>query len=190
MRANLHAVRPALRIRRVSILCEAVGAIHATPGHENTTKSCPKCLTAIPKGLNERTHACGCGLTLPRDQASAIMTLGKALLEYREGPDPGGRVAKRRDDLAKAAEKLVKRKKRLADGRAKKKKQQQETTTEVQNKRQREVATTSTELQDVVRPGPGSASGGAEHQVFQPETPPRRVNKDSQTSAIEDKQSD
>jgi hypothetical protein len=40
---------------------------------------------------------------MPRDQASAIVTVGRALLEFREGADPGGRVAERRQKAAKTA---------------------------------------------------------------------------------------
>jgi hypothetical protein len=48
----------------------------------------------------ERAHGCGvCGL----DRASAIMTLGRALLEYRAGQDPGGRVAEKRRKQDEAA---------------------------------------------------------------------------------------
>jgi hypothetical protein len=48
---------------------------------------------------------------MPRDRASAIMTVGWALLEYRAGPDPGGRVAekRRKQDEAAANSEMVRR---------------------------------------------------------------------------------
>jgi hypothetical protein len=103
LRGNLHRVRPGPRIDQVARRREKVGAIHATPGHEGTTKGCPRRHAVRDKTRGERKHDCPtCGLSLPRDQASAIMTVGRALLEFREGSAPGGRVAARRRKAAKA----------------------------------------------------------------------------------------
>ena len=92
------------------------------------------------------------------------MTLGKALLEYREGPDPGDRVKERREKLAKAEKLKQGRKDRLAKGQAKKK----------------EAATASPINQGVVTLGAEAEaqcqSPGAEHSVnseeFEMETLP------------------
>ncbi len=107
MRNNLHRTRVALRIERTGILCGAADAIHATPGHEHTTQDCPGCGARRRKAIGERNHACpDCGLAMPRDRASATMNLGNALRAFREGPDPGGRIAAavagRLEALAKA----------------------------------------------------------------------------------------
>ncbi len=122
MRNNLHRTRVALRIERTGILCGAAGAIHATPGHEHTTQDCPGCGARRRKAIGERNHACpDCGLAMPRDRASATMNLGNALRAFREGPDPGGRIAAavagRLEALAKA-EKT--RERRSEAGRARK----------------------------------------------------------------------
>ena len=56
---------------------------------------------------------------MPRDQASALVTLGLAILTHRDGPDPGGHIAAA---LAEAAETRTKRvngaaqKVRMAEG--------------------------------------------------------------------------
>ncbi len=90
MRRNLHATRFAERIRRVGVLADRAGAIHCTPGHEGTSAGCPGCDRVRRKDLRERWHECPCGLSMPRDQASALMTLGRALLPFRLSPDRAG----------------------------------------------------------------------------------------------------
>jgi hypothetical protein len=93
MRRNLLATSFATRIRRLFELGERTGTIVCTPGHEGTTAGCPGCPRVVPKGLGERWHRCACGLVLPRDQASAIETVGRALLRFRTSPDPEGAIA-------------------------------------------------------------------------------------------------
>ncbi len=102
MRRNLHATRFGFRIARTGLSCARLGAVHATPGHEGTTAGCPACSRVAPKTLGQRRHACACGLDMPRDQASAIMTLGRAACRSATGPTraacwpPGGRPRRRR----------------------------------------------------------------------------------------------
>ena len=119
MRRNMHMARPGYRVRRLNLLCTAAGVIHATPGHAYTSQTCPRCVAVEPKALSQRVHACRhCGLVMPRDQASALVTLGRALLAYREGPDPGGLVAERRAKAAETARKAeALRERRAAGGR-------------------------------------------------------------------------
>jgi hypothetical protein len=93
MRRNLLATSLATRIRRLIELGERTGTIVCMPGHEGTTAGCPDCPRVVSKGLGERWHRCSCGLVLPRDQASAIETVGRALLRFRTGPDPDGAIA-------------------------------------------------------------------------------------------------
>ncbi len=119
MRRNLHATRFGFRIARTGLSCARLGAVHATPGHEGTTAGCPACSRVAPKTLGQRRHACPCGLDMPRDQASAIMTLGRAVLSFRDGPDPGGLLAARREAEAEARARRDKRKAAMAAGAAK-----------------------------------------------------------------------
>ncbi len=107
MRRNLHATRFAERIRRVGVLAERAGAIHCTPGHEGTSAGCPGCERVRRKDLRERRHDCPCGLSMPRDQASALVTLGRALLPFRLSPDPGGAIAQAISDKAEARAKIL-----------------------------------------------------------------------------------
>lgn len=100
----------------LSSVCERAGIVHATPGHVGTTATCPACLAAAPKTLAQRHHDCPCGLSMPRDQASAIMTLGRALLSFRDGPEPGGLLAARREAEEKARLKSQTRRTRLVEG--------------------------------------------------------------------------
>jgi hypothetical protein len=93
MRRNLLATSFATRIRRLIELGERTGTIVCTPGHEGTTAGCPDCPRVVPKGLGERWHRCACGLVLPRDQASATETVGRALLRFRTSPDPDEAIA-------------------------------------------------------------------------------------------------
>jgi hypothetical protein len=115
MRRNLLATSFATRIRRLIELGERAGTIVCTPGHEGTTAGCPDCPRVVPKGLGERWHRCACGLVLPRDQASAVETVGRALLRFRTSPDPDGviaaGIAKREAERAKETA----RRQRLAD---------------------------------------------------------------------------
>jgi hypothetical protein len=88
LRGNLHRVRPGPRIDQVARRREKVGAIHATPRHEGTTKGCPRRHAVRDKTRGERNHDCPTGgLSLPRDQASAIMTGGRCWSSAR-GPTP------------------------------------------------------------------------------------------------------
>ncbi len=119
MRRNLHATRFGFRIARTGLSCARIGAVHATPGHEGTTAGCPACHRVAPKTLGQRRHACPCGLDMPRDQASAIMTLGRAVLSFRDGPDPGGLLAARRQAEAEARARRDRRKAAMAAGAAK-----------------------------------------------------------------------
>ncbi len=107
MRRNLHATRFAERIRRVGVLAERAGAIHCTPGHEGTSAGCPGCDRVRKKDLRERWHECPCGASMPRDQASALVTLGRALLPFRLSPDPGGAIAQAIADKAEARAKIL-----------------------------------------------------------------------------------
>ncbi len=115
-RANMHRVTPGYRIRRLRHLCEASGTVHATPGHEGSSSTCPACRRFEKKDLGQRIHCCPCGLVMDRDQASAVYTLGTALLEYREGPDPGGRVAAARAGQAERAAKSARKREAQAKG--------------------------------------------------------------------------
>jgi hypothetical protein len=117
MRRNMHMARPGYRVRRLALLCATAGVIHATPGHEGSTRTCPKCEAVEAKTLDQRVHDCPrCGLVMPRDRASALVTLGRALLEYREGPDPQGRIAERRAALAESLRKASGLRERRAKG--------------------------------------------------------------------------
>ncbi len=107
MRRNLHATRFAERIRRVGVLAERAGAIHCTPGHEGSSASCPGCDRVRRKDLRERWHECPCGVSMPRDQASALVTLGRGLLPFRLSPDPGGAIAQAIADKAEARAKIL-----------------------------------------------------------------------------------
>jgi hypothetical protein len=117
MRRNMHMARPGYRVRRLALLCATAGVIHATPGHEGSTRTCPKCEAFEAKTLDQRVHDCPrCGLVMPRDRASALVTLGRALLEYRDGPDPQGRIAERRAAVAESLRKAAGLRERRAKG--------------------------------------------------------------------------
>ncbi len=116
LRRNLHATRFSYRLDRVGAIALALGTVHCTPGHEGTTAGCPACDRVAHKPLSRRVHECPCGLVLPRDQASAIMTLGRALLSFRDGPDPGGLHAKRVEAEREARERRERRAKAMAAG--------------------------------------------------------------------------
>ncbi len=109
LRRNLHATRFSYRLDRIGAIALALGTVHCTPGHEGTTAGCPACDRVARKPLSRRVHECPCGLVMPRDQASAIMTLGRALLSFRDGPDPGGLHAKRVEAEREAREQAGKR---------------------------------------------------------------------------------
>lgn len=115
MRANLGATRLSLRINRLGLLAERAGTIFCTPGHEGTSAGCPACDRVRKKDLRERGHDCPCGLSLPRDQASAIETLGRALLPFRLSPDPGGAIAARLAERAEARETVLEERRKLAE---------------------------------------------------------------------------
>jgi transposase len=117
MRRNMHMARPGYRVRRLALLCATAGVIHATPGHEGSTRTCPKCEAVEAKTLDQRVHDCPrCGLVMPRDRASALVMLGWALLEFRDGPDPQGRIAERRATLAESLRKAAGLRERRAKG--------------------------------------------------------------------------
>ena len=44
-----------------------------------TSQECPNCHTIEKKQLSERVHRCDCGLTIDRDQAAAMVILGRGL---------------------------------------------------------------------------------------------------------------
>jgi len=44
-----------------------------------TSQECPQCHAVARKSLSERVHRCGCGLTLGRDHAAALLILGRGL---------------------------------------------------------------------------------------------------------------
>jgi putative transposase len=44
-----------------------------------TSQECPNCHTVKKKSLSERIHRCGCGLTMGRDHAAALVILGRGL---------------------------------------------------------------------------------------------------------------
>ena len=115
MRRNLHATRFGERIRRVGVLSERLGAIHCTPGHEGTTACCPACPRVRKKDLSERWHDCPCGLRLPRDQASALEAVGRALLPFRDSPDPGGLIAQAIAEKAEDRAEILAKRARLAE---------------------------------------------------------------------------
>ncbi len=116
LRRNLHATRFSYRLDRVGAIALALGTVHCTPGHEGTSSGCPACDRVAHKPLSRRVHECPCGLVMPRDQASAIMTLGRALLSFRDGPDPGGLHAARIEAEREARERRESRAKAMAAG--------------------------------------------------------------------------
>lgn len=93
LRSNLLGTAMGYRIRRLEALANRAGPLFRTPGHEGTTAGCPACDRVRSKVLPERLHCCSCGMVLPRDQASALETLGRALPPFRLSPDPGGAIA-------------------------------------------------------------------------------------------------
>lgn len=166
MRSNLHYTRLGLRIDRTAVLCAREGIIHATPGHEGTTQLCCSCGKAVPKDLRERVHSChGCGFAAPRDMNSALNTLGRALRAFREGPDPGGRVALAREAEAKRLVKVAEfRARRSGAGKAKDK----------------AVVGLGSDGGDRESPKASPAARGAEHQ----EDPRAQSHRGIQTEAL------
>ncbi len=116
LRRNLHATRFALRIDRLRALTLGLGSVLVTPPHEGTTATCPRCLRHEPKPLSRRWHSCPCGLEMPRDQASAIVILGRAILTFRDGPDPGGARAARLEGERQGRERRERRRKAMTAG--------------------------------------------------------------------------
>jgi transposase len=44
-----------------------------------TSQECPQCHAIAKKALSERVHRCGCGLTIGRDHAAALLILERGL---------------------------------------------------------------------------------------------------------------
>jgi putative transposase len=55
-----------------------------------TSQECPNCHALKKKSLSERVHRCGCGLTIGRDHAAALVILGRGLrLHAQTKPEVG-----------------------------------------------------------------------------------------------------
>lgn len=57
---------------------ESAGRIVVTVNPAGTSMTCPVCGAVKKKVLSERTHRCGCGCILPRDQAAAMIVRRRA----------------------------------------------------------------------------------------------------------------
>lgn len=51
-----------------------------------TSQECPQCGAVVPKKLSERSHRCGCGCSLDRDQAAAMVVRQRAFRPVRGEP--------------------------------------------------------------------------------------------------------
>ena len=91
------------RIGRLALLAVRAGQSSARR-HAGTTSGCLGCGRVEGKSLAQRVHDCpACGLRLPRDQALAIMALGRTLLPFHDAADPAGSITQAVADKARVA---------------------------------------------------------------------------------------
>lgn len=99
-----------LRVRRAAALCGRSGALFGEVKPQGTTRECSECTADAPKDPGVRTHSCPeCGFTADRDSNASVNVSGRLLRQFRDSPDPGGRIAAAQ---AAEAEATVKRRAR------------------------------------------------------------------------------
>ena len=95
-----------LRIRRAAVLCVRSGALFGEVEPRGTTKECSECTADVPKVLGIRTHSCpACGFTADRDSNASVNVGGRFLRQFRDSPDPGGRIAAAQEAEAESTKK-------------------------------------------------------------------------------------
>lgn len=62
---------------------ESAGRVVIEVDPSYTSQTCPQCGVVAKKELSERTHSCGCGLTLHRDHAAAMIVRQRAFRPAR-----------------------------------------------------------------------------------------------------------
>jgi putative transposase len=77
----------------LSYKAEEAGRTFVKVDPRGTSQECSACGALVPKDLSVRTHVCGCGLTMDRDQNAARNILQRALQAPRGGAPlaPGNR---------------------------------------------------------------------------------------------------
>ena len=89
----------------LSYKAEEAGRTFVKVDPRGTSQECSACGALVPKDLSVRTHVCGCGLTMDRDQNAARNILQRALQAPRGGgsPDaPGSREDQRKKKSSRA----------------------------------------------------------------------------------------
>lgn len=72
-------------LRLLRYKAESAGRVVVEVDPNGTSQECPRCGAVARKELSERTHRCGCGLTLHRDHAAAMIVRQRAFRPVRGG---------------------------------------------------------------------------------------------------------